>query len=139
MKLRIAVMLILFTGLCFCLGCTGSPGDGNESQETPAVQVASMAEPVLTVYNPLGTPPPIKLKAMAPRMDTLENKTIYIINDGYPGSGILLGELKTVMEERHPNTTFVYRDKPGGFGREDETIWKEMEEKADAMIIALGH
>jgi hypothetical protein len=89
--------------------------------------------------NPLGTPPPIKLKDMAPRLDTLKDKTIYIINDGYPGSDLLLGELKKVMEERYPDTKFVYRDKPGGFGREDEAIWKEMEEKADAMIIALGH
>ena len=139
MKLRIAVILILFTGLCFSFGCTGSPGDVTESQEAQGVQMASMEKPVLTVYNPLGTPPPIKLKAMAPRMDTLENKTIYIINDGYPGSGILLGELKSVMEEKYPKTKFEYRDKPGGFGREDETIWKEMEEKADGMIIALGH
>ncbi|MFC1840234.1 hypothetical protein ACFL1N_11680 [Thermodesulfobacteriota bacterium] len=139
MKLRIAVLLILFTGLCFSFGCTGNPGDVTESKEAQGVQMASMEKPVLTVLNPLGTPPPIKLKAMAPRMDTLENKTIYIINDGYPGSGILLGELKAVMEGKYPKTNFVYRDKPGGFGREDATIWKEMEEKADAMIIALGH
>ena len=100
---------------------------------------ASGKEPVLTVLNPLGTPPPIKLKAMAPRLDTLKGKTIYVVNDGYPSSDVLLKELKAEMEERYPDTKFVYRDKPGGFGREDETIWKEMEEKADAMIIALGH
>ena len=101
--------------------------------------VATGKEPVLTVLNPLGTPPPIKLRAMAPRLDTLKGKTIYIINDGYPGSDLLLGELKTVMEAKYPDTKFVYRNKPGGFGREDEAIWNEMKEKADAMIIALGH
>ena len=139
MKLRIAVLLILFTGLCFCLGCSGNPGEVAESPETQGVKLASMEKPIITVLNPLGTPPPIQLKAMAPRMDTLDDKTIYIINDGYPGSGILLGELKSVMEEKYPKTKFEYRDKPGGFGREAATIWKEMGEKADAMIIALGH
>ena len=102
-------------------------------------QAADEKKPVITVYNPLGTPPPIKLKAMAPRLDTIRGKTIYIVNDGYPGSGILLGELTAVMKEKYPDTTFVYKDKPGGMGSEDPALWKEMEEKADAMIIALGH
>ncbi len=100
---------------------------------------ADAKKPILTVYNPLGTPPPIKLKAMAPRLDTIKGKTIYIVNDGYPGSGILLGELSALMKEKYPETTFIYKDKPGGMGSEDPALWKEMEEKADAMIIALGH
>jgi hypothetical protein len=101
--------------------------------------MASMEKPVLTVLNPLGTPPPIKLKAMAPRLDTIKGKTIYIVNDGYPGSGILLGELTAVMKEKYTETTFIYKDKPGGMGSEDTALWNEMGEKADAMIIALGH
>ena len=39
--------------------------------------------PKITVLNPLGTPPPIKLKNMAPRLDTLDGKTIYLVDDGY--------------------------------------------------------
>lgn len=120
---------ILIAAICFGLLCGFFAAD----------VFAATGEPVLTVLNPLGTPPPIKLKAMAPRLDTLKGKTIYVVNDGYPSSDVLLKELKAVMEERYPDTEFVYRDKPGGFGREDETLWKEMEEKADAMIIALGH
>jgi hypothetical protein len=76
---------------------------------------------------------------MAPRLDTIKGKTIYIVNDGYPGSGILLGELTAVMTEKYPDTKFIYRDKPGGMGREDAALWDEMGQKADAMIIALGH
>ena len=100
---------------------------------------ADAKDPILTVYNPLGTPPPIKLKAMAPRLDTIKGKTIYIVNDGYPGSGILLGELKAVMTEKYPDTKFIYKDKPGGMGGEDKALWNEINEKGDAMIIALGH
>lgn len=139
MKKRIILLLILFAGLCFSFGCTGSPGDETESQEAQGVKMAGIEKPLLTVLNPLGTPPPVKLKAMAPRLDTIKDKTIYIVNDGYPGSGILLGELTAVMKEKYPETTFIYKDKPGGMGREDEGLWKEMGEKADAMIIALGH
>jgi len=134
MKFRIAFIVILFIGLCFNFACSPS-----EVQEAQDVKVADVEDPVLTVLNPLGTPPPIKLKVMAPRLDTLDGKTIYVVNDGYPSSDVLLGELKTVMEGKYPDTKFVYRDKPGRFGREDEALWKEMADKADAMIIALGH
>jgi hypothetical protein len=100
---------------------------------------AKEVEQKITVLNPLGTPPPIKLKPMAPRLDTMEGKTIYIVNDGYPGSGIMLKELTAVCKEKFPNTTFVYKDKPGGMGRTDQALWKEIDERADAMVIALGH
>jgi hypothetical protein len=140
MKFCTALTATFFILLCFSFACSKAPeSDVQETQKAQVTQVENVKEPVLTVLNPLGTPPPIKLKDMAPRLDTLKDKTIYIINDGYPGSDLLLGELKKVMEERYPDTKFVYRDKPGGFGREDEAIWKEMEKKADAMIIALGH
>ena len=141
MKLRTVMAFFLLTGLCFCFGCNSSTVTEEPAQKEQEMQAASVsvADPVLTVYNPLGTPPPIVLKDMAPRLDTINGKTIYIVNDGYPGSGILLGELTAVMKEKYPETTFIYKDKPGQMGSEDPELWKEMEEKADAMIIALGH
>lgn len=126
MRLQKVVMVILLLGLCFVY----SPAN---------VQATDVKDPVLTVLNPLGTPPPIKLLHMAPRLDTIKGKTIYIVNDGYPGSNILLGELKAVMEERHTDTEFIYRDKPGGMGGKVQELWDEIDEKGDAMILALGH
>ena len=131
MKLR-ATMAVIAT-LCIGLFCSFP---ALQAQGKKAVDPVM---PKITVLNPLGTPPPIKLKAMAPRLDTIKGKTIYIVNDGYPGSGILLGELTAVMTEKYPDTKFIYRDKPGGMGREDTALWDEMGQKADAMIIALGH
>lgn len=139
MKLRKVIALLLLTGLCFCFGCKGSTTTEEVTPKGQEISKASNEDPILTVYNPLGTPPPIKLKDMAPRLDSINGKTIYIVNDGYPGSGIMLGELTAVMKEKYPDTKFVYKDKPGGMGREDETLWNEINEKGDAMIIALGH
>jgi hypothetical protein len=139
MKLRTVIALLLLIGLCFSFGCKSSTDTEETTQKAQETQAASVEDSVLTVYNPLGTPPPIKLTPMAPRLDKLEGKTIYIVNDGYPGSGILLGELTSVLKDKYPDTTWVYKDKPGGMGSEDPALWKEMEEKADAMIIALGH
>ena len=124
MKLRKTVIATLLVGLCS--GFAYSPRD---------VRGADIREPVLTVLNPLGTPPPIKLKAMAPRLDTLEGKTIYVDNNGYPGTSVLLPELIAVMKEKFPNTRFIYNDKPAGAMTAGDPAAGE----ADAIIIATGH
>ena len=137
MKLRKAVMINLLIGLCFGFGC--SPGDVQDAQEAEKVtdvQGTGAKDPALTVLNPLGLPPPIKLKAMAPRLDTLEGKTIYVDNNGYPGTSVLLPELITVMKEKFPNTKFIYNDKPAGsmMPSKDPAAGE-----ADALIVATGH
>jgi hypothetical protein len=38
----------------------------------------NMASEKITVLSPRGTPSPIQMVAMAPRLDSLEGKTIYI-------------------------------------------------------------
>ena len=124
MKLRKVAMVTILTGLCF--GLVYTPSD---------VKGADANEPVITVLNPLGTPPPIKLKPMAPRLDTLAGKTIYVDNDGFPGTSILLPELIKAMKERFPTTKFIYHDKPAGtMSGEDPAAGK-----ADALIVATGH
>lgn len=130
MRSRKILIAAMYIGMLCCLLCINIPSNAMAANEK---------EPVLTVLNPLGSPPPIELLPMAPRLDTIDGKTIYIVNDGYPGSGIMLRELKKVFEEKYPNTTFVYRDKQTGMSTVDKALWKEMEENADAMILALGH
>jgi len=94
----------------------------------------------ITVLNPLGNPPPIQLKNMAPRLDTLEGKTIYLVDDGYIGGDNLLYEMQDWFRENFPKTEAIYKRKGGGgFEAEDPALWAEMKEKADAIIIALGH
>ena len=124
MKLRKAVMITLVFGLFFSFLC--KPGDA---------QGADVKEAILTVLNPLGTPPPIKLIPMAPRLDTLEGKTIYVDNDGFPGTSVLLPELIAAMKEKFPTTKFIYHDKPAGTMSGEDPAAGE----ADAMIVATGH
>jgi hypothetical protein len=106
---------------------------GNQAQAAPA-------EEKITVLTPLGTPPSIKLKAMAPRLDTLKGKTIYIVDNVYPGSDLLLTEMAAWFEREMPGTKAIYKRKNAmGFEGEDPALWAEIKEKADAVIIGLGH
>jgi hypothetical protein len=133
MKLRMAVIAVLCIGL-FC--SFQAAGSGVYAQAKKATTV----EQKITVLNPLGTPPPIKLKTMAKRLDTLDGKTIYLVNDGYIGSDNLLYEMQDWFKANYPKTTTIYKRKGGGgFDAEDPALWAEMKEKADGIIIALGH
>ena len=128
------ITLAVITVLCVGLFCSfpALQAQGKKPVDPPM--------PKLTVVNPLGTPPPIKLKNMAPRLDTLDGKTIYLVNDGFIGSDNLLYEIQDWFKANSPKTTTVYKRKGGGgFDAEDPALWQEMKEKADAIIIALGH
>lgn len=101
---------------------------------------AAPAEEMVTVLNPLGTPPPITLKPMAPRLDTLDGKTIYVVDDGFVGGDRLLYEIVDWFKENYPKTTALYKRKGGGgFDAEDPALWAEIKEKGDAVIIGMGH
>jgi len=94
----------------------------------------------ITVLNPMGTPPAVTLIPMAPTLNTLDGKTLYFVNDGYLGGDNLLYEFMDAFKAKFPTTNLVYRKKGGmGFAGEDPALWEEMHQKADAMIIGLGH
>ncbi len=134
MKLRATIAVI--TVLCIGLFCSFPALKAQGKKAVPADPVM----PKITVLNPLGTPPPIKLKTMAPRLDTLDGKTIYLVNDGFIGSDNLLYEIQDWFKANYPKTTTVYKRKGGGgFDAEDPALWAEMKEKASGIIIALGH
>jgi hypothetical protein len=85
MKWHITVPVIAV--LCLGLFCS-YPSLNNQAQAQGKV-----VEQKITVLNPLGTPPPIKLKTMAPRPGTLDGKTVYLVDNGYLGTDNLLKEI----------------------------------------------
>ncbi len=132
--------LFLIAMLCFCLFCSYQALNSQAQVKTKAAPVAKKtADPIITVLNPLGSPPPLDLMAMAPRLNTMDGKTIYIVDDGYPGSDILLLELEKGFKKTYPKTNFHYVKKSTFMSSKDPALWAEMQEKADAMVIALGH
>ena len=96
-------------------------------------------DPGLTVLSPLGTPPPIKTLAMAPRVNSLDGKTIYIVDDGFVGGDVLLKEMAVWFNRNMPSVNVIYRRKAGGFPDEDPPLWAEIKAKGDAVIMGVGH
>jgi len=95
---------------------------------------------LLTTLNPLGNPPGIELIPLAPRLDSLEGKTIYFVDDGFLGGDVLLNEMIKWFAENQPGVKTEFRKKGGmGFAAEDPQLWAEIKEKANAVVMATGH
>ena len=132
MKLRIAVIAILCIGVVFGISLPGN---------TTYAQTKTAAMPAITVLNPMGTPPPITLRPQAPRLNTLDGKTVYFFNTGYIGTDRLMAVMMDWFRANHPKTNIVYKDASNGVGLETltEAMWAEFTEKGDAAIVGLGH
>ena len=139
MKLRLAVITILCIGLVCSVSMpinqTYAQGKKAASASGPAVM------PKITVLNPMGTPPPIKLISQAPRLNTLDGKTIYLINTGYIGTDRLMAVMMDWFKANYPKTNIVYKDNRGGvqLAEISKALWTEISEKGDAAIVGLGH
>ena len=121
MKLRIAVVATLCIGLV--CGIAGAQAYAQGAR--------------VTVLNPMGTPPPIQMRAMAPRLDTLDGKTIYLVNTGFPNSDNFMAVLQEWFKDNQPKTnTVVLRASMESL---QPAQWEEIKDKADAVIFGLGH
>ena len=94
-------------------------------------------EAKITVLNPEGIKPPIRLIPMAPRLDSLDGKTVYIINIGFGDT--FLPETQKVLSEKYPKTNWIFQRKAGGYFDDDPKLWAEIKEKGHAMIMGVGH
>jgi hypothetical protein len=93
----------------------------------------------ITVLNPRGIQPPIRLIPMAPRNDTLDGKTIYIVDTRFPLTEPFVKEIYNVLKEKYPKTNWVFRNKIGSYFQDDPELWAEIKEKGHGMIMAIGH
>ena len=93
----------------------------------------------ISVLNPHGQYPPANFIPMAPRMDTLDGKTVYIVDIRWPYTGQFTEQLQAVLSEQYPRTTFIRREKAGPYGEADGDLWEEIKARGHAMIVATGH
>lgn len=103
------------------------------------LSVSEAQEPKITVLSPQGQPPPIARVPMAPRLETLEGKTIYIVDIGFTDTHQFLTEMQKILSERYPATTWIVRTKIGTYFADDPKLWSEIKEKGHGMIMGVGH
>jgi hypothetical protein len=88
---------------------------------------------------PLGTPPPIRLKSMAPRPASLAGHTVYFVDVRFMNGDVLLKEIQKVFEGQFPGIRTEFRRKTGGYLEDDPKLWAEIKENHGVMVMAIGH
>jgi hypothetical protein len=89
--------------------------------------------------NPRGTPPPIRLVPMAPRLDSLDGKTVYLVDVGFHDGDNFLRQVQIWFQKNMPGVTTVFKRKAGAYAEDDPKLWEEIKAKGSAMIMAIGH
>lgn len=114
----------------------GSPVLADQPKKKGA---AASGEAKITALNPKGVPPPIQLIPMAPRLASLDGKTIFLVSDGFAGADRFLNQIAIWFHKNMPSVTTIYRLKAGSYFDDDPKLTAEIKAKGNAMIMAYGH
>jgi len=89
--------------------------------------------------NPQGQPTGVfEPLSMAQRLDTLSDKTVYLVDVGFAGGYEFLEELDGWFSRNMPETRTVLRRKRGNMFLDDPELWAEIKHKGHAVIFGVG-
>ena len=104
-------------------------------------KTAASKDKLITVLNPAITEKLAERLPLAPRLNTLEGKTIYIVDTNYEGFGRLpvLEEMQRWFAKNMPGVKIILKLKSGSYVADDPGLWKEIAaNKGDGVIIGVA-
>ena len=104
-----------------------------------AAKSANPADVQFVGLNPKGMPPSITLIPMAPRLSSLDGKTVYLVDTGFHGGDLFLHQIQDWFAKNMPSVHTEFRRKAGPYAEDDPKLWAEIKEKGNAAIMAIGH
>ena len=99
--------------------------------------MATAAQLQHTLVDPT-TQPIVPEFAPAPRLDSLEDKRLGLIDDAKDGARELLEEIADVLQERYGVTNVVYHRKPSASKPADPEVIRNIAEECDYVVVAIG-
>jgi len=99
--------------------------------------MATAIETKLTVLNPEGYPPKVDARGMAPALETLQGKRLFLVDVGFENSDNFMAQLRGWLEEHEPGLrTEVVRMKDQH--QPDPELYERIAAEGDAAIIGVG-
>ena len=131
MKKLFAIFLMAFAVMWLTSGFAAPPDQAGAA--APTGRSAEQAkEPVYRFLNPKGIPGPVEVQGLAPRLDTIKGKTIYVVVcEAGPQTGPFL---ERYLKDKYPDTNWI-RIQHNGFGPTDPATDGNLLKEADAVIV----
>ncbi|HEY6444085.1 MAG TPA: hypothetical protein VIY66_12180 [Candidatus Acidoferrales bacterium] len=102
-------------------------------------EAGASAEAKLVGLNPKGMPPSITLLPLAPRVNSLDGKTIYMVDIGFNNGNVFFEQMQRWFKENMPSVKTIYRRKAGDYPQEDPALWAEVKAAGATVIMGVGH
>ena len=103
---------------------------------------AAMTSGLVTSLNPAVTPELPRRIPLAPRLDMLDGKTIYLVDTDWGGmgqSGMIQEEMQKWFAEHMPGVKTIIKIKKGNFVTDDPALWKEIaDNKGDGVVLGVA-
>ena len=92
-----------------------------------------------SVLDPCGQPTMlVNPVPLAPRLDAIEGKTLYLIDVGFGGGWEFLEEVEGWFSRNLPGVKTVLQHKKGIMFVDEPEMWADLKQNADAVIFGVG-
>lgn len=93
----------------------------------------------MTVLSPVGYPPKVARKTAAPRLESLDGKTIFLVDCRFDDSVELLRQVQAWFADHLPNVETRIISLSATYQHDDPKTWEEIKVNGDAAIVGVGH
>jgi hypothetical protein len=103
------------------------------------VRIPEPSQEKITVLSPVGFPPKINRRAAAPRPESLDGKTVYLVDCRFDDSIELLTQVQSWFAEHMPSVKTRIISLSKTYQHDDPKTWDEIKANGDAAIVGVGH
>lgn len=93
----------------------------------------------ISVLNPVGYPPKIANKAPAPRIGSLDGRTVYLVDCRFDDSIELLKQVQGWFAQHMPSVRTRLISLSSYYGHDDPATWQDIKDHADVAVLGVGH
>lgn len=120
----------------------GAPSYARTARTAVPEPAVSTADRMITALNPAVAAGMAERIRLAPRLDKLDGKTIYLVDTDWGGMGQndgILQEMQGWFAEQMPSVKTIIKVKNGNFVTDDPALWKEIaENKGDGVVLGVA-
>jgi hypothetical protein len=90
------------------------------------------------VHQPRDTAEALGTLKMAPRLDSLEGKTVFLVNTGFHGGKEFMEEVREWFTRNRQSVKTELRHMKAGIFTDDPELWAEIKKNGDAVVFGVG-